>query len=227
MKKISAEIVADSICNGHRITTMLLTVPQIVVKELLRHRMFSFSSSSMRAIPFKKVIQDVRDNMFVPLAFQKHHSGMQGAEYLSGEKAEEAKCQWIEAGLKACDEAERLYNIGVTKQLCSRIIEPYGYARILITATEWDNFFSLRCPQYRSYDGDSKVLFRSKKDFLKFKGCPNDSSDILYFLKHNESQAEIHIQALAESMWDAMNESIPKQLKAGEWHVPDFSKLKH
>lgn len=220
MKKISAEIVADSICNGHRITTMLLTVPQIVVKELLRHRMFSFSSSSMRAIPFKKVIQDVRDNMFVPLAFQKHHSGMQGAEYLSGEKAEEAKCQWIEAGLKACDEAERLYNIGVTKQLCSRIIEPYGYARILITATEWDNFFSLRCPQYRSYDGDSKVLFRSKKDFLKFKGCLNDSSDILYFLKHNESQAEIHIQALAESMWDAMNESTPRQLEAGMWYYP-------
>ena len=91
---------------------------------------------------------------------------------------------------------------------------------VLITFTEISNFFELRCPQYRSYDGDSKVLFRSKKDFLKFKGCPNDSSDILYFLKHNESQAEIHIQALAESMWDAMNESVPKDLEAGEWHVP-------
>ena len=26
--------------------------------------------------------------------------------------------------------------------------------------------------------------------------------------------------ALAEAMWDAYNESVPKQLKAGEWHIP-------
>ena len=26
--------------------------------------------------------------------------------------------------------------------------------------------------------------------------------------------------ATAEAMWDAMNESVPKQLKAGEWHIP-------
>ena len=74
MNEINAIILADSICKGSRITSMVLTVPQIVVKELLRHRMFSFSSSSMRAIPFKKVIQDIKENMFVPLAFQSHHS---------------------------------------------------------------------------------------------------------------------------------------------------------
>lgn len=148
MKKISAEIVADSICNGHRITTMLLTIPQIVVKELLRHRMFSFSSSSMRAIPFNKVVQEIRGNMFVPLAFQRHHSGMQGTEYLTEEKAQKAQQQWIDSGLKACDEAERLYNLSVTKQLCSRIIEPFGYAKILVTSTEWENFFELRLPSY-------------------------------------------------------------------------------
>lgn len=225
MNKKNVIVIADSISNGNRITSYLLTVPQIIVKELLRHRMFSFSSSSMRAIPFNKVLEDIRENMFVPLAFQSHHSGMQGSEYLMGEESEKAKQQWIESGLRACEEAERLYNLGVTKQLCSRIIEPFGYAKILITATEFENFFELRCPQYRSYDGDSKVLFRSKKDFLKFKGCPNDSSDILYFLKHNESQAEIHIQALAESMWDAMNESVPKELASGEWHIPFGDKI--
>lgn len=225
MKKISAEIVADSICNGHRITTMLLTVPQIVVKELLRHRMFSFSSSSMRAIPFKKVIQDVRDNMFVPLAFQKHHSGMQGAEYLSGEKAEEAKCQWIEAGLKACDEAERLYNLGVTKQLCSRIIEPFGYAKILITATEFENFFELRVPKYKLIGLGGEPV-KSRKDWLE----KMQFSSVLHPFQYpkteegwwilSKSSAEIHIQALAESVWDAMNESTPRQLEAGMWHYP-------
>ena len=149
MKKIEAKIVADSKNpQGDRITTYLLTVPQIIVKELLRHRMFSFSSSSMRAIPFNKVLGDIRENMFVPLAFQSHHSGMQGSEYLMGEESEKAKQQWIESGLRACEEAERLYNLGVTKQLCSRIIEPFGYAKILITATEFENFFELRMPCY-------------------------------------------------------------------------------
>ena len=28
------------------------------------------------------------------------------------------------------------------------------------------------------------------------------------------------MQALAEAMWDAYNESTPKELKAGEWHIP-------
>ena len=28
------------------------------------------------------------------------------------------------------------------------------------------------------------------------------------------------MMALAEAMWDAYNESNPKQLKAGEWHIP-------
>ena len=36
----------------------------------------------------------------------------------------------------------------------------------------------------------------------------------------NESQAEIHIQALAEAMWDAQSASTPLELNAGEWHIP-------
>ena len=47
-----------------------------------------------------------------------------------------------------------------------------------------------------------------------------DSLDDLEWLKRNDSQAEIHIQAVAEAMWDAMNESEPKKLQPGEWHIP-------
>ena len=36
----------------------------------------------------------------------------------------------------------------------------------------------------------------------------------------NTSQAEIHIQALAELMWDAYNEYDYKMLEPGEWHIP-------
>lgn len=229
MNKINATIVADSICNKNRITSMILTIPQIVVKELLRHRMFSFSSSSMRAIPFKKVIDDTKEHMFIPLAFQRHHSGMQGTEYLSGKEAEKAEQQWIETGLKACDEAERLYNLEVTKQMCSRIIEPFGYAKILVTSTEFENFFNLRLPRYEIdwYPSNrpealepSQATFRSKKEVIKYTEKDTSNWTLIDWLKSSYSSAEIHIQALAEAMWDQFQESKPKLLKVGEYHLP-------
>jgi hypothetical protein len=47
----------------------------------------------------------------------------------------------------------------------------------------------------------------------------------LDWLQINKSQADIHIQAIAELMWDAMNESTPKQLQAGEFHLPFSDKI--
>ena len=220
---INAIIIADSISPQNvRITSFVLTVPQIIVKELLRHRMFSFSSSSIRAIPFNKILSDTKENMFIPLAFQKHHSGMQGMEYLTDKEAQKAQQQWVESGLKACAEAERLYNLGITKQLCSRIIEPYGYAKILVTATEWENFFDLRCPEYH-YKGK---VFKSRKDLLNANlgTFPTTLNDLEWIIS-SKSQAEIHIQALAESMWDVMNESKPEQLESGQWHIPFGDKV--
>ena len=41
----------------------------------------------------------------------------------------------------------------------------------------------------------------------------------------SESGAEVHIQALAEAMWDAMNESTPQLLKPGDWHIPFGSRI--
>lgn len=71
MKKISAEILADSICNGHRITTMLLTYPRFIHGEVMTHRLFSRNSASSRAIPFEKMVKMVEENPFIPIAWQK------------------------------------------------------------------------------------------------------------------------------------------------------------
>ena len=67
--------------------------------------------------------------------------------------------------------------------------------------------------------------FSSRKEvteFLKEKGIDTSNWTEEKWQSINKSQAEIHIQALAEAMWDAMNESTPKQLKAGEWHIPNL-----
>ena len=42
----------------------------------------------------------------------------------------------------------------------------------------------------------------------------------MFWWEINKGEAEIHISLLAEKMYDALNESTPKQLQAGEWHIP-------
>ena len=41
-----------------------------------------------------------------------------------------------------------------------------------------------------------------------------------FFNLRNHEAAEIHIQELAKRMLEVYNESTPKQLQAGEWHIP-------
>ena len=123
-------------------------------------------------------------------------------------------------------EASILLNVfGVTKQICNRLLEPFMWHTVLVTATEYDNFFNLRCPKYE-WRGQ---YYKSIKDIRKNVGEDswfgmNQNYSInnrMWWLQyHNTSQAEIHIQALAEAMWDVYNESTPKELKAGEWHIP-------
>lgn len=69
----------------------------------------------------------------------------------------------------------------------------------------------------------NKVQFKSRKEvseFLKEKGIDTSSWNEEKWLSINKGQADIHISLLAEKMYDAYNESTPKQLQAGEWHIP-------
>jgi len=230
MKKIKAEIIADSITEqGHRATTYVLTFPRFILAELNTHRLFSKNSASSRAIPFKKMVKMVEEDPFIPIAWQKDHKGMQGTEYADYPDTEDFKQCWLEARDSAVDAARTMQtgNVKCTKQLTNRLLEPFMWHTVILTATEYDNFFELRCPQYE-WDGQS---FKSREDCLDFvnKKSPVYSSmntwNDLSWLKNNRGQGEIHMMELAECMYDAMNESTPKELKAGEWHIPFGDKM--
>ena len=243
MKKIEAKIVADSISpKGNRITTFLLTYPRFIHSELMTHRMFSRNSASSRAIPFEKMVKMVEEDPFIPIAWQKDHKGMQGTEYWNDEDiypilgnsySISAKVhfrnEWLAARDYAILSANHMSAMKLTKQLCNRLLEPFMWHTVLVTATEYDNFFDLRCSHYvvnwypsRRPEAlePTQASFKSRKDAIKYtEGECSDWTE-QDWRECNESQAEIHIQALAEAMWDAMNESTPKELKAGEWHIP-------
>jgi thymidylate synthase ThyX len=256
MKKIEAKIVADSInLQGNRITSFLLTYPRFIHSELMTHRLFSRNSASSRAIPFNKMVKMIEEDPFIPIAWQKDHRGMQGNDYIVDPAAiNNLRSQWLNASHNSLGAARQL-NLGayqidvakdlegnimrgftrkdlpdtsVTKQLCNRLLEPFMWHTVLVTATEWKNFFELRCPHYELSGISSKRIY-SRKDYKKIidELSANEGFDIqvglmtdLDWIKMSKSGAEIHIQALAEAMWDAMNESTPKFLREGEWHLP-------
>lgn len=226
---IKAEIVADSLSpQGDRLTSLLITFPRMILAEINTHRMLSKNTSSSRAIPFKKMVETVQENPFIPIAWQKVHKGMQGSEYLTGNLTE---YNWLKARDKAVEQAKILHGLDVTKQLCNRLLEPFMWTTMLITGSKegWDNFFELRAPQYR-FSPDDK-LFKSKKEFIEYENAYNGFStrrldeNQIDWLLINEGQAEIHIMDLAEKIYDAMNESTPEQLESGQWHIPFKDKI--
>lgn len=226
-----AEIVADSLSpQGHRLVSVLCTFPRIILAEVNTHRMLSKNTSSSRAIPFAKMVASIEENPFIPIAWQKDHSGMQGTEYLDTNQANVAEARWLLARDNAIRSASKLNGKGdtdsnITKQLANRLLEPFMWTTMLITGSlegGWDNFFNLRCPAYQHEDGS---LHRSREDFINYErntkivysGIRKDKLD---WLKCNKGAAEIHMMYIAELIYDAFNESTPKQLKAGEWHIP-------
>lgn len=215
----NCEILADSMSpQGHRLTTMKITFPRFILAEFNTHRVFSRNSASSRAIPFEKMLKMVETNPFVPIAFQKDHKGMQGTEYLQGKELQQALDRWNDAKNYAVMSAKDLNATGATKQICNRLLEPFMWHTVIVTSSEWENFFNLRCPQYFI----NGAYYSSKKDACIIEPEKNTPSldDTLGWLEINQSQAEIHIQAIAELMWDAYNEITSKQLNVGDWHIP-------
>lgn len=144
MITINAKVILASIASGVPLTTMEVVFPKFLLSEFNTHRMFSRNSASSRAIPFKKNLESVLQDPFIPLRFQRHHTGMQGAEYLEGEEHNEAVAAWLTARDSACREALDLFERGITKQICNRILEPFMWHTVIVTATDFGNFFALR-----------------------------------------------------------------------------------
>lgn len=228
MSKISAKIIGHSISpKGEELISYELVFPRYILPEFNTHREFSRNSASSRAIPFSKMVESVENNTFIPIAWQKHHKGMQGKEYHNDETSERfAPNTWLRARDKALEEAKMLYNnCEVTKQLANRLLEPFMWHKVIMTTSKpgLDNFFNLRLPNYEiyAYHGDDIFTsnYKSRKDAILDKPSLNKVS-LVDLLGANQADGEIHISLLAEAMWDAYNESKPQVTFEGNYHIP-------
>lgn len=152
---ISAKIITDSVNpNGQRIITYLLKYPRLIHSELMTHRVFTRNASSSRAIPILKMIWSVWYEPAMPVSWGVNGRGMQAHGELAGLRRSLCIFFWLLASKVACIFSYILYKIGAHKQLANRITEPWSHMETLVTATEWGNFFNLRChpaaqPEFR------------------------------------------------------------------------------
>lgn len=112
--------------------------------ENLTHREFSRNASSSRAIPVKKILAQVWNDPALPIHWGSNQPGMQAGEELTGWRLATAKLLWGLAGKTMCAFAWGLMKLGLHKQVVNRILEPWQYISVVLTSTQWDNFFSLR-----------------------------------------------------------------------------------
>jgi thymidylate synthase ThyX len=144
-KYIKAKIVADStnMLNGVRAVTYELEYPRFIHGEIMTHRVFSRNASSSRAVP--TVANATFNQDFVrPIVWGLNKAGMSSTELLEGEALAKAQAIWDNTA-KACFEASlELSKLGLHKQWANRITEPFSTIKVVLTSTEWDNFFWLR-----------------------------------------------------------------------------------
>lgn len=145
MSNFEVQIVADSINpTQNRVTTFLLTYPRFIHSEVMTHRVFSRNAASSRAIPINKIIEQIQSNPAMPVRWGKNGKGMQDHGKLDDVQSNEARSLWIDAAKSAIESAQKLQQAGLHKQIVNRVLEPFMWMTTLVTATEWENFFSLR-----------------------------------------------------------------------------------
>jgi thymidylate synthase ThyX len=142
---ITAKIIEDSIAdNGVRLTTLQLQYPRFIHSEVLTHRVFSRNASSSRAIPVTKMLDMIATEPASPIHWGKNQPGMQAAEELGQPQRIRVQSLWLEAAQNAAETARKMMEQGAHKQVVNRILEPFQWMHVIVTATEWDNFFELR-----------------------------------------------------------------------------------
>ena len=158
---ITAKIIADSISPaGARLTTLQLRYPRFIHAEFMTHRMFSRNASSSRAIPVERLIQDVLDDPAMPVFWGKNQPGMQaredhhalvGGEGVSGydhfDDSITREAAWLISRGIAIQHAREFAKAGYHKQIVNRLLEPFSHINVVVTATEWENFFVAAGPE--------------------------------------------------------------------------------
>jgi len=130
---------------GKELVTYQLKYPRFIHSEFMTHRMFSRNAGSSRAIPAKKLISQVRTEPAFFATVGANQPGMQAGAPITEELLNQFHEEWVALANICADYVERWSDeYGIHKQNVNRVLESFLYISVVVTATEWDNFFELR-----------------------------------------------------------------------------------
>lgn len=141
MVNSSVQMIEDSISpEGIRLCSLQLRYWRPIHAELMTHRVFSRNARSSRAVPVATLL---KEPIFTP-QFGMNKRGMQSTEDAPYEQQQQWAREWKELADTCRDYVERWGDQGMHKQWANRPLEWFGWIDVLVTSTDWDNFFALR-----------------------------------------------------------------------------------
>lgn len=171
--RIQARVIEDSVSQANiRLTTLEVTMHRFVLAEFNTHRTFSRNSESSRAVPFRKRVEKVLRHPAIPVSFPAEQRGMSGGAEV--ENSDEARRIWVKASQDTVARAQEMADEGVHKSIVNRMLEPYLWHTVVVTATEWDGFFHQRLheaaqPEIRlAAEAMHKALESSVPNFIDY-----------------------------------------------------------
>lgn len=135
---------AKCLVHYENLWTFELTYPRYIHSEFMTHRVFSRNASSSRAIPVKRMIEQVDSNPVVPPKVYMNKAGMVGDVEAPLNVTADFYNLWLDAASNAVEIAKNMEKLGIHKQHINRILEPFQFIKVIVTATDWYNFFVLR-----------------------------------------------------------------------------------
>lgn len=142
---ISAKVILHSVSpEGYEIATVALTCHRFIAPEVGTHREISKSASSSRAIPIDRMLRMVLEDPAIPVHWGKAQKGMGALEEIAPSLHESVLADWLEARDCMVRIARRMAAKGLAKEVCNRLLEPFGWITYILTSTSWANLLSLR-----------------------------------------------------------------------------------
>ena len=218
---IDAKIIKDSVSEitGKRLTTWVATYPRIILAEVNTHRVFSRNSASSRAIPVKKILEQVRNNPFMPTFWGKNQAGMQAKEELDDILK---KPFGISEGTPCYIETAKRYGISSSGNSCYMLTDRECAKQRWLEARDKavDSVLTLN-----ELGLHKQIANRILEPWMYVTSIISSTEFGNYVSLRAHEDAQPEFQTLAYKMLDTLKDNKPTVLKYGEWHIPFGDKM--
>lgn len=165
---MEVKIIADSVSpEGIRLTTLHLRYWRAIHAELMTHRVFTRNARSSRAVPSRVLLTEP---IFIPV-FGMNKPGMQSDIIAPEELQMKWRREWQDLAQICRDHVERWSEEGMHKQHANRPLEWFGWIDVLVSSTDWSNFYALRISEYAQPEFDD-LAREMKRQMDASTPCP-------------------------------------------------------